>query len=259
MLAEKFSSHTNPVGMWMSEKLDGVRALFVKGKFYSRNGNVYQAPAWFVKEMPPNAVLDGELYTSRGEFQRIMSIVTKHVPIDSEWRTIRYMVFDIPVPDMPFEDRYAALQSLVSDYNSPYLTLVENQRVRSTAELEAFHRRVRAQGGEGLILRKPQSLYENKRSASLLKMKKDDDDEAVVVGHEFGSGKNATVLGKLVVKWKHTTSTFHVGTGFTDAQRRNYKKLFPVGIIIKIRYNGMTGSRKPRFPVFLGIRDSRDV
>ena len=259
MLAQKFSPGMNPVGMWVSEKLDGVRAIFADGKFYSRSGNVFHAPKWFVDAMPRNIALDGELFTKRGDFQRVMGIVRKNTPVDDEWRHVKYMVFDLPNPTMAFEDRYESLKAIVRQASTPFLVLVENTIVKSRDQLDDLHNRVLAKGGEGLMLRIPGSLYEHKRSSNLLKLKKDDDDEAVVIGHEFGQGKNAHVLGKLVVRWKHATQPFHVGGGFTDKQRREYKKLFPIGTMIKIKHHGMTGSKKPRFPIFVGVRDPRDI
>lgn len=259
MLAQKYDPRMDPGGMWASEKLDGVRAVLVNGTFFSRNGNVYRAPAWFVDAMPRNTTLDGELYTKSGDFQRIMSIVRKTRPVDSEWRSIKYMAFDIPVPNVPFEKRYDELRRIVRQASSPYLVLVENERVKSRAHLDEMHKKVMAKGGEGIILRLPGSVYENKRTSSLLKVKADDDDEAVVIGQEYGRGKNAHRMGKLVVQWKHSKEPFHVGSGFTDKQRQDYKRLFPVGTIIKIKYNGMTDSKKPRFPIFLGIRDAKDM
>ena len=260
MLAEKLKPRMDPVGMWVSEKLDGVRAIFRNGRFYSRGGNVFAVPAWFVRAMPKNAVLDGELYTKRGDFQRIMSIVKKNPPNEAEWRTIKFMVFDMPVPNVPFETRYANLRRIVNQTPpTKHLVLVKNELVKSRTHLAALHQQIIAKGGEGLMLRRPGSLYEHRRTNSLLKLKKDDDDEAVVVGHEYGRGKNARHLGKLVVKWRHSKELFRVGSGFTDRQRRDYKRLYPVGTIVKIKYNGLTGSNKPRFPVFLGRRDAMDM
>ena len=37
---------------WVSEKLDGVRALWDGEALYSRRGNRFPAPAWFVQEFP---------------------------------------------------------------------------------------------------------------------------------------------------------------------------------------------------------------
>lgn len=258
MLAQKYNDRLDPTGMWFSEKLDGVRAMYINGKFYSRNGHQFAVPRWFVDAMPANVELDGELYTKRGDFQHIMSIVSKRRPVDAEWRSIKYMVFDIPRTDIPFEQRCLKLTQIVRQNSSPYLELVVNERVKSRRHLDMVHRQIIAKGGEGVMLRVPRSYYQSTRSRDLLKVKKDMDDEAVVLGHLPGSGRNASRMGKLVVKWKHSKDTFHVGTGFTDRQRDSYKRLFPRGTVIKIKFNGFTGRNKPRFPVFLGIRGAMD-
>ena len=66
MLATSFAARTHdPKGMWMSEKLDGVRALWDGQCFFTRNGNKLEAPN-FVTAKLPNTVLDGELWTRRG-------------------------------------------------------------------------------------------------------------------------------------------------------------------------------------------------
>jgi DNA ligase 1 len=49
----------------MSEKLDGMRAIWKSGKLYSRNGNTIHFPDFFVKGWPEDS-LDGELWLGRG-------------------------------------------------------------------------------------------------------------------------------------------------------------------------------------------------
>src|SRR5262249_41236690 len=48
LLAEKWDGSRDLAGWWMSEKLDGVRAYWTGQVFLSRQGNVYQAPDWFI-------------------------------------------------------------------------------------------------------------------------------------------------------------------------------------------------------------------
>jgi DNA ligase-1 len=43
--------------------------------------------------------------------------------------------------------------------------------------------------GEGVMLKDPKSLYERKRSFSLLKVKRFEDAEAKVIGHTNGTGR----------------------------------------------------------------------
>jgi DNA ligase 1 len=61
--------------------------------------------------------------------------------------------------------------------------VLEHTTCKSTEHLLEEMDRITGQMGEGVMLRDPKSLYENKRSDKLLKVKKFDDAEAVVVGH----------------------------------------------------------------------------
>jgi DNA ligase-1 len=111
------------------------------------------------------------------------------------------------------------------------------------------------------MLRHKDSYYENKRSHHLLKVKDFFDDEAEVMGMEFGEGRNSEVMGNLIVKWapqakQKYKGTFEVGSGFNDEQRKNWKKLYPKGTIITIKYWEINESGKPRFPIYQNIRRS---
>ena len=68
-------------------------------------------------------------------------------------------------------------------------------------------------------------------------------------------------MGYLMVKWykKFGNVGFKIGSGFSDEQRRNYKKLFPIGTIIKVKYFELSKDKRPRFPIFLGVRNKIDV
>mmetsp|Transcript_5439 Transcript_5439/g.6928 ORF Transcript_5439/g.6928 Transcript_5439/m.6928 type:complete len:111 (+) Transcript_5439:12-344(+) len=104
------------------------------------------------------------------------------------------------------------------------------------------------------MLRRPRSLYEKGRSSSLLKVKTFQDEEAVVIGHEAGKGRNASVVGALKCR-NRGGAIFSVGTGLSDAQRADPPK---VGEIITYRFFELTKDNKPRFPSFVGIRADAD-
>ena len=94
-LAQKWTDATDPTGYLVSEKLDGMLCYFDGEKMYTRNGNVVHAPAPLVASLPRMA-LDGELYLGRGQFQACMSIVRSHNANESEWKDVRFEVFDAP-------------------------------------------------------------------------------------------------------------------------------------------------------------------
>lgn len=67
-------------------------------------------------------------------------------------------------------------------------------------------------GGEGLMLRDPDSMYEPFRSKTLLKVKSFYDAEAIVIGHIEGKGNNTGKTGALLCKMA-CGKTFKVGSG----------------------------------------------
>lgn len=73
------------------------------------------------------------------------------------------------------------------------------------------------------MIRDPNSKYENRRSKSLLKVKTYMDEEAVVLGHEKGEGRCATMVGALKVR-NDRGIEFSVGSGMTDKIRKKPTK-----------------------------------
>jgi len=93
MLAESYWSGQDVGGWLMSEKLDGVRAIWTGAELLSRNGNKFFAPEWFTAQLPKGVFLDGELFMGRGQFQKTVSAVRKKTAVDLEWSGVRYCVF----------------------------------------------------------------------------------------------------------------------------------------------------------------------
>jgi len=243
LLAKKWAEADNPTGWWMSEKLDGCRAIWDGSQFLSRNGNIFHAPDWFKAQMP-NDTLDGELFLDRGEFQRTMSIVRRHSP-DERWKEIKFMVFDAPDQGGTFEDRIKALTEIIS--GSKYVVLVEHTLCTGKDHLETELNRVISLRGEGLMLRQPGSYYQRSRSSTLLKVKPFYDDEATVIGYVDGKGKHEGVVGALVCELPNGIR-FNVGSGLTDANRFDPPVL---GEVITFKYMEKTKAGVPRHPSFL--------
>lgn len=237
----------DPTGWWMSEKLDGVRAIWKDGAFYSRNGNAFHAPEWFRAQMPAFS-LDGELFVGRGRFDETVSIVRSHS--GERWDQLVYHVFDLypttpAAAAAPFEDRLAHLPT------TQYVRPLVQMRCESVAHLTACVDHIVANGGEGVMLRAPRSAYEAKRSGTLLKVKRFHDAEATVTGHVDGKGKHNGRLGALDCLTDAGVA-FQVGTGFSDAQREAPPA---VGSRVTVRFQELTKAGVPRFPVFVAVRD----
>ncbi|MGR7920878.1 DNA ligase [Zobellella denitrificans] len=233
----------------VSEKLDGVRAYWNGRELLSRGGHRFSAPDWFLAGFPATP-LDGELWLGRGRFSELSAAVRRFVPLDDEWRQIRFMVFDLPASDLPFEARLSALQALFATLDTPHLELVEQRRVPDRPALSAWLAEVEAGGGEGLMLRHRQSRYLPGRNEDLLKLKRHRDAEAVVLAHLPGQGKYEGMLGALLVETPDGRR-FRLGTGFSDEQRRRPP---PPGSTVSYRYRGETATGLPRFASFLRVR-----
>jgi len=232
----------------MSEKYDGVRGYWDGRQLWSRKGKVIHAPDYFLAELPQDIALDGELWMGHGQFEQTTSTVLSQTP-DARWKSVRFMVFDAPQAKDTFEERMQILQATLSKGNR-FAKIVLQSRCQGTAQLLAERDRIVALGGEGLMLRQPESEYEPRRSPTLLKVKPYDDAEAMVIAHQAGEGKFAGKLGSLRVR---TTDgkEFSIGSGFTNAQRESPP---PVGTIITYQFRGLTAKGLPRFPSYLRVR-----
>src|SRR5690606_32565274 len=102
-------------------------------------------------------------------------------PVDADWRRVRYMVFDLPAHPGVFDERLAALRTLLGDIDIAWLQPVVQFRVADAAALDARLADIVAGGGEGLMLHRADALHEARRSDDLLKLKPHDDAEAQVI------------------------------------------------------------------------------
>ncbi|MEM6928781.1 MAG: DNA ligase, partial [Myxococcota bacterium] len=241
----------DPTGWWMSEKLDGVRALWNGTRFLSRLGKEFLAPDWFTEALG-DAPLDGELFGGRGRFPRTVGIV-RRVDRGEAWRDLRFLVFDGPALTGGFEDRRDALMDMAGGWPA-HLTAVEHVRCAGPDALEAEMDRVEALGGEGVMLRAPGSTYVAGRSETLLKVKRFLELEARVVAHLPGTGRHEGRLGALRTELPDGTR-FKVGTGFSDAERRAPPA---IGTLVTVRYQELTKAGVPRFPSFVRVRSDLD-
>ena len=105
MLAHNYDPEKHdPTGWLMSEKLDGVRCYWDGSNMYTRTGKPFYAPKEWTSKLP-KIELDGELWTSRDDFQKIVSIVRKKDINNSEWSKIKFMIFDAPLVRGKFSTR----------------------------------------------------------------------------------------------------------------------------------------------------------
>ena len=244
LLLLKTYKDQNISGWVMSEKLDGIRAYWDGKHLISRGGKIIHAPAWFTKRYPPFAI-DGELWTKRGDFAHIVSIVRDKTP-STEWHQIKHYIFDVPNVR---GDLLARLER-VKPYEGDVIRIIPQKRVKSRQELLRFLKEVEAKGGEGVVVRDPEAPYIPHRTAKALKVKSFKDAECEVVGYTKGKGRYEGEIGALRCRLD-SHIVFSLGSGLSDKEHTNPP---PIGSIVTFKYKEMTNSGKPRFPVFLRVR-----
>ncbi len=250
LLANVLRESTDVTQYWVSEKLDGVRATWNGRELRFRSGNHVNAPVWFTENFPPQP-LDGVLWLGRGEFDRLSGIVRKDRPDDAEWQQVSYMLFELPEAPGTFSERIVRMRELVATAQIPWLQAIEQFRVKDRAELQQHLAAVLKQRGEGLMLHRADALYSTGRNDDLLKLKPWLDAEAKVLAHLPGNGKFQGMLGALRLEMPDG-KRFNLGTGFSDATRRNPPE---IGALVTYRYRELNPNGIPRFASFLRVRE----
>lgn len=276
MLASDFEKRkgknvTYPV--LVQPKLDGVRALAFwngdylemisrSGKSWRDLGTVEHIAAALEAFMPPNVLLDGEVYAHGETFQQTTRLVKKYRPGESERLRLHvYDIIDRNALDMPFSERFARFAWLEGSLSadSPIET-VRTAEANSEQEVYEAQRRFVDEGFEGAMARLPGGRYQyGARSFDLLKVKSFLDSEFEIVGHKGGVGKFADAV--IWVCRLPDGKTFDVSSKGTMEERRAWfsegEKYY--GQMLKVSYFEVSEDGVPRFPVGEGIRAVEDM
>ena len=279
MTALSFDKHGSKIKFpaVVQRKLDGVRCLSwtdAKGDviMMSRRNNPFFGLNHIRNEikslnLPPNIVLDGELYAhgDKMTFQKLAGLVRRQTVKDAdakEIEKIRYHVYDmIDLNDRmkPFKDRHKFLDDNIGAKQPVYLDVVENFIVADKEEGDKRHSQFVQEGFEGLMFRNIDSPYQGKRSAHLQKYKKFDDAEFKVIGYEEAQGKDAgTVIWVLETVSGEQFRARPKGTLAERARMFNTVSRKPdayIGKMMTIKYFGLTDAGIPRFPIAIALRN----
>lgn len=250
LLAREAQGLPDPAPFLVSEKLDGVRALWTGQQLLSRGGQVINAPAWFTQRLPVGVALDGELWLGRGRFDATSAAVRRQTPRDPEWQALQYQVFELPGAPGAFSQRADELHRIASQAAWPALQALPQRRLADVAALKRWLDAVVAAGGEGLMLHTADAPYVTGRQPVLQKLKPVHDADAVVLGHQPGRGRLVGRMGALRLRTPQGAE-FELGTGFTDAQRAAPPA---VGSVVSYTHRGFTPAGLPRFASFLRVR-----
>jgi DNA ligase-1 len=273
-----------------SIKLDGIRATVQGGRLLSRS--LKEIPNRHIQKkfarLPEG--LDGELiYGDPAHpdcYRTTTSIVMSE---DKDPAGVKFWVFDVFEPG-GFAKRSDYVYEHVFNIDDPDVEAVPHKQIKNEEELLKYETTALEAGHEGIMVRSSDGPYKQGRSSAkegyLLKLKRFLDGEATITGFyeeqenqneattnrlgrtERSSAKSGLVgkntLGGFEVEGyngPYDGVAFQIGGGFTAEMRKQYwkdrKKL--VGEVVKFKFFPSGSKDRPRFPVFLGFRDKKDM
>ena len=204
-----------------------------------------------------DVVLDGELYSDSLTFQEIVSVVKRAAlqkGDDKKQLKVKYFVYDL-VDTKPFKQRLDGLTHVFASHKFKYLQLVDTAVCNSEEHMKELHAQYVAEGYEGIMLRNANSSYKHARSADLQKYKHFIDDEFKVVGFNQGEGQEAGC-----VIWVCETTDNKTFACRPRGTREARAVLFQngstyIGKMLTVRFQELTDTGIPRFPVGIAFRD----
>jgi DNA ligase-1 len=155
---------------WLSEKLDGVRAYWNGSNLISKNSKTLYCPNWFTEGLPSGISLDGELWMGRGKLENTMATLNSSDINESSWKDMKYMIFDLVGCKKPIEDRMKEMEEMKSKLPS-HIEVLKRIECTGNDELIELLKEIIENGGEGLMVNKPQSIYIGERTRTILKVK----------------------------------------------------------------------------------------
>lgn len=269
--------------MLASPKLDGIRCIIIDGVAYSRS----------LKPIPNEEIqkffssgkydgFDGELICGPHNAPDVFNRSTRGVMRRDARDDWAFYVFDWIRGGLTIE-RMGIVEALPW---SERVRPVIQTTIGNVEALREYERVSLSQGFEGVMIRSMGGGYKYGRSTLkeglLLKLKRFSDDEAMIIGveylmqnkniagvNELGYIERSTdargmvpvdALGALIVR-RADGVEFKIGSGFTESQRytlwQNQNSI--LGKIVTYKHFEVGAKDKPRFPIFKGFRDEKDI
>lgn len=235
--------------MYVSPKIDGLRATFDKGEFYSLSGHIYNglyhiAKQLFLLDIP----VDGELLIPNLSFDKSSGKIRSNFDTPGA----EFWVFDLPSIKDTFTNRFFILTELVRDLKN--VKIIRHSLVHSHQEVMDYYHQCRTMGFEGVMVKTPDHYYQKKRSYDWMKIKPVETEDVKCVRLFEGQGKYQSQMGGIIVR--RGGKNIRVGSGFNDNQRllffSNPDRI--VGRTCEVQFTEETTGRSLRHPRFIRIR-----
>ena len=277
--------------IYVSTKLDGIRALVIDGVVYSRSLKpIRNKHVQKLFGKPEYNGFDGELVCGDIYAKDVFQKTTSGVMSEDGEPDVRFYVFDLWSMCGDYEKRQYHLHNTFYDNgNEDHIILLVSKYIVNVEQLQDLLKKEETLGGEGLIGRNPNGKYKFGRSTpkEQLSMKfkffVDSEFEIVAVHeqmentntletNELGYAQRSTAKEGMVGKDTFGSFTcvttdgkhFNVGTGVGLTQELR-KEIWSnresyISRLAKVKYMDV-GSKDgvPRLPILLGFRDKDDI
>ena len=140
-------------GWYLMEKFDGCRAYWDGEQFWTRSGNVIDAPESITSAMPSEHV-DGEIWAGRGGFPKASTATRFGTADGKHWDGVKFVPFDYPQRSGDWRSRFG--RGVVCESNAHAVDMMRD---------------IQSQGGEGVIARQPGFNYATGRSGVVVRIK----------------------------------------------------------------------------------------
>jgi DNA ligase-1 len=276
--------------IYCEEKYDGVRVIAVGDKdkgfqFYTRAFNELDKSRLSSIERDliqilHNANIVGEIFFD-GELTdlnrksvsgKVTQILKGTAPKDID-KEFMFNVFDIEKASVlkigngttPFLKRRKELEFLTS-FLSPnsQVKLARQWVVDSMEETQKIYGLIISMGGEGVILKPGNHVYECKRSRSWVKLKQVQDCDLEIIGWYPGEGKREGLIGGFICTDASRTLQVKIGSGFTDADLKTLSSNPDqfIGRVAAVQFNepitDKFGNRSLFLPRFIEVRSDKN-
>eukprot|EP00026_Physarum_polycephalum_P004311 Phypoly_transcript_04329.p1 GENE.Phypoly_transcript_04329~~Phypoly_transcript_04329.p1 ORF type:complete len:614 (+),score=69.49 Phypoly_transcript_04329:131-1972(+) len=229
ILETKWDSSQDPTNWWMLMNPGGMRVMWESKpkKFYTQTGGVLTPPPEFAALLPRNVNLDGTLTCVEGKVHHCVNThIRTHV---GDWSGVTFNIFDAPTSKTtPLEERMALIEGL-NLVPSENVTIVGLERIESMKHLLDKARELSRFGTDSILLRAPNSQYENGRSKSYQRALIYSLQPAVVT----------SVAGPFIVR-----CNFPDGTDFALSHSLPEQPL--VGSVLMVKFNKINEEGQPR-------------
>ena len=183
----------------------------------------------------------------------------------SVWDLIPYAYFVDGFCPVPYSTRFSSLEALVSKQKSEgkKIWTVTSTIVETVDQAQEIFQEYLASGYEGIILKDGNGVWEDKRAKHQIKFKGELECDLKIVAVEEGTGKYAGMLGAIVCESADGVIKVSVGSGFSDAQRKQYWSENILDKIAAIKYNmrikNKLGDESLFLPIVLEIRNDKEI